>query len=804
MKKIIFTIITFLIIHSGYSQILKDKKLIYYDGFFKFYYEESQDKIFLEVTELDKEFLYINSLASGVGSNDIGLDRGQLGRERLVKFTKAGNKLLLIQPNQNYRAITNNENERKSVEQAFAKSVLYGFKILEHTEGKYVIDITSFLMEDAHGVASLLQRKNEGNYKIDLNKSALSLERTKAFPKNVEFEALVTFKGTPTGKHLRTVSPTASLVSVIQHHSFIQLPDSNYTSRTFDVRSGAISMSYLDYATPVQEQIKKRFIIRHRLIKKNSESKSSEAIQPIVYYLDPGTPEPVRSALLEGASWWNQAFEAIGFENAFQVKMLPKNADPMDCRYNVIQWVHRSTRGWSYGGSVVDPRTGEIIKGHVSLGSLRIRQDFMIAQALLNKPFAKSDENYKPMLDMALARIRQLSAHEVGHTLGFTHNFAASANGRASVMDYPHPLIKLKNDKIDISNAYATGIGEWDKVTVAYSYSQFDKNTNETKALNSILKKATDDNLRFISDYDARSQGGAHALAHLWDNGKSAAKELNSILKVREKAIENFSKDNIKSNEPYSVLEDVFVPLYFFHRYQTEAAVKVVGGLDYNYAIRGDEQLITKVIDVKTQKEALNSVLKTISSKTLAIPKSKLKLFPPRAYTYNRSRESFSGKTGVAFDPLSAAATSSEMSLKLLLHPERANRLIQQKSLDKDNIGLKYVLDKVIDKSFGKSHSDNYYNEIQQLINLQVLQHIMNLAVNEDSFFQVKAIANESLHKIKTKYLLNEGGNKVYKKQYLSVIEEFEEHPEKFKLKKSPKIPDGSPIGSDICTYTSN
>ena len=414
MKKITFLISLLALCFQVNAQILNKKDLKSYEGFFDFYYEESSDKIYLKVKKLHKEFLYVNSLASGVGSNDIGLDRGQLGNERLVFFKKAGNKLLLMQPNLAYRANTDNALERKSIEQAFAKSVLFGFKILSENDGNYIVDFTPFLMQDTHGVANRLKGRKEGTYKIDASKSALALERTKAFPNNVEFEALLTFKGQPSGSKLRSVTPTASLVTVIQHHSFIELPDGNYKPRVFDPRSGAISMSYLDYATPIQEPIKKRFIIRHRLEKKRPKSKRSEAKEPIIYYLDPGTPEPVRSALLDGAGWWNEAFEAIGFKDAFQVKMLPKDADPMDCRYNVIQWVHRSTRGWSYGASVVDPRTGEIIKGHVSLGSLRIRQDFMIAQALMNQPFAERDDNYQPMLDMALARIRQLSAHEVG------------------------------------------------------------------------------------------------------------------------------------------------------------------------------------------------------------------------------------------------------------------------------------------------------------------------------------------------------------------------------------------------------
>jgi hypothetical protein len=798
MKKAILFFVLLLSISTVFSQTLNDKKLKDYTGYFNFKYEEATDKIYLEVKQLNEEFLYISSLSSGIGSNDIGLDRGQLGATRLVKFMKAGNKLLLVQPNQKYRAITDNALERKSIEQAFAKSVLFGFKIVEFKEGKYIIDFTPFLLQDTHGVVNRLKNAKEGVYKLDLSKSALSLERTKAFPKNVEFEALLTFKGDPKGRNIRSVTPTASLVSVVQHHSFIELPDGNYKPRVFDVRSGAIATSYLDYATPVHEQIRKRYIIRHRLEKKNPSATISEAKEPIIYYLDPGTPEPIRSALLDGARWWNQAYEAIGFKDAFQVKMLPEGADLLDCRYNVIQWVHRSTRGWSYGASVVDPRTGEIIKGHVSLGSLRVRQDFLIAQALMNKPFAEGDNNYQPMLEMALARLRQLGAHEIGHTLGFAHNFAASTNGRASVMDYPHPLVTVNGNNIDLSNAYDTKIGAWDKVTVAYSYSEFDSNTNEKAELNNILDKARTDGLRFISDSDARPQGGAHVLAHLWDNGKTASEGLEDILRVRATAISNFSEDNIRKNEPYSVLEDVFVPLYFFHRYQTEAAVKVVGGLDYNYAVKGDGQFTTKAVDANTQRETLNVILKTIDAEVLAIPKSKLNLFPPRAFTYGRSRESFKGKTGVGFDALSVTSTASDMALRLLLNPERANRLVQQKSLDNSQLSLDKVLQIIINQSFNKKYKNNYLNEVQQMININVLKYIMNLAVNDAAYFQVNAIANKAITSIYESL-----DNSVYANQYKRLIKQFNKEPEEFKLEASPKIPDGSPIGSDLCSYSS-
>lgn len=773
------------------------------EGFFNFYYNEYEDRIFLEVKELEQEFLYVYSLSSGLGSNDIGLDRGQLGREQVVYFKKAGNKLLLIQPNLKYRANTSNKLEKLSVDQAFAKSVLFGFPILESDAGTHLIDLTGFLMQDVHDVSGTLKELEQGDYKPDLSKSALEMTRTKAFPENVEFEAFLTFIGHAKGHHIKSVAPNPNLVSVVEHHSFIQLPDMDYTPRQFTPGCGSYPITYMDYSTPIHEPITQRLVTRHRLKKKDPTATRSEAVEPIVYYLDNGTPEPVRTALLEGGMWWNEAFEAIGYKEAFQIKILPEGADPMDVRYNVIQWVHRSTRGWSYGGSVIDPRTGEILKGHVSLGSLRIRQDFLIAQALMNKPFALDDKNHKPMLEMALARIRQLSAHEIGHTLGFAHNFSASSNDRASVMDYPHPKFTLNNGEIDFSEAYDAGIGEWDKVVVAYSYSEFEGYEQEKTGLRNILSKAQDEGLRYISDGDARPIGGAHTNAHLWDNGADPVAELDNLLAIRKTAIENFSKDNIRSYEPYSVLEDVFVPLYFLHRYQSEAVVKLVGGIDYNYAIKGDGQLITKVINADTQRNALKALLNVITPENLEIPQDKIDLFPPRAMGYSRSRESFKGKTGVSFDAISAASSASDMVLSWLLHPERASRLVHQKSMDSAQLGLTDLLDELVGVIFSSSNTPNgLRKEIQTSTQFNLVNAMIRLGnqkntlpqVNAIIQFRLNALKNELSDKIQDKQAKGEQpNNKAYLQYLVNMIDSMEELPSA----TPPRVPDGSPIGMD-------
>lgn len=596
-------------------------------GYFDFYFDEKQDKLFLVIDKFETEFLYVVSLPAGVGSNDIGLDRGQLGADRIVKFVRTGPKVLMVQPNYDFRAITDNADERNAVELAFAKSVLWGFSVVAEENNKVLVDATDFYLQDAHDVIGTLRAQQQGNYALDKSRSAFYTPRTKNFPQNTEVEVTLTFTGQATGGYIRSVTPTPNSVTVREHFSFVQLPDNKYVPRKFDPRSGYFGISYYDYATPISEPIEKKFISRHRLEKKDPTAAVSEAVEPIVYYLDRGTPEPIRSALLDGARWWNQAFEAAGYKNAWHVEILPEDADPMDVRYNVIQWVHRSTRGWSYGASVTDPRTGEIIKGHVTLGSLRVRQDFMIAEGLL-APYEDGNTIPKEMQEMALARLRQLSAHEVGHTLGIVHNYSSSTEGRASVMDYPHPVATLVNGKVDLGHAYDNKIGDWDKVAIAYGYQDFPDGTNETTALEKIIQEGLKSGLTLLSDQDARPIGSAHPYAHLWDNGKDAADELSRVMQVRAVAIKNFGEKNIRAGRPLALLEDVLVPMYFFYRYQSEATVKLIGGQNYRYALRGDGQFSTESVPAAQQLKALDALLAVTDPQSLKLPESLIKMIP--------------------------------------------------------------------------------------------------------------------------------------------------------------------------------
>lgn len=769
-----------------------------YEGYFDYYWDEANGKIWLEIEAWDTEFLYVHALAAGVGSNDIGLDRGQLGGSRIVKFHKVGPKVLLIEPNYGYRAISNNPDERKAVEQAFAQSVLWGFKVEVQEGGKVLVDATDFFMQDAHGVVQTLSQRNQGSYKLDASRSAIYLPMCKNFPKNTELEATLTFTGEPKGAWIRSVTPTPEAVTVRQHHSFIELPDNNYQPRVFDPRSGYFGIEFFDYATPIQEPIAKRYIRRHRLEKKNPNAKMSEAVEPIVYYVDRGAPEPIKSALIEGASWWNQAFEAAGYQNAFIVKEMPADADPLDVRYNVIQWVHRSTRGWSYGASVYDPRTGEIIKGHVSLGSLRVRQDFLIAQGLV-QPYENGTTPDPRLLEMSLARLRQLSAHEVGHTIGIAHNFAASTNNRASVMDYPHPAVELKdNGTMDFSSSYAVGIGDWDKQAVLYGYQHFPKGTNEASALQGILKETIAKGLHYISDEGARPYGSAHPLAHLWDNGISATAELNRLIDLRAKALSQFSEKNIPVGAPMATLENVLVPLYLSHRYQTEAAAKLIAGVQYAYAARGDGQVVNEVVAATAQREALKALLRTLEPKFLALPESIIRLLPPQPIGYERSRENFETHTGLTFDPIAAAETAANHSLTLLLHPERLARLVEQSARQKIDFNLNDYLDQILTQVVVRTEQTPFEQEVARMTQKLLLNHLLRLAAYQDGQQQVNAVILAKLNDLRLVWSAYTGSDIQQIAHYTYLfhqLKQFTDDPKDFKMPALPKTPDGQPIG---------
>ncbi len=798
----------------------KVDKLQKIDGFMPLYWDAKGGKMLLEISRFKREFLYQVSLPSGLGSNPVGLDRGQLGRTFVVYFERVGQKVLMIQPNYRYRALTTDEAEKKAVAESFATSVIYGFKIEAEKDERVLVDATAFLMRDAHGVIERLKQAKQGNYKVDDSRSAFYLERTKGFPKNTEIETTLTFAGDDAGRLVNSVTPTANSVTVREHHSFVELPDENYKPRVFDPRVNSIPVTFYDYASPFTEAIEKRWITRHRLEKKDPNAEVSEVVKPIVYYVDNGAPEPIRAALVEGASWWNQAFEAAGFKNAFIVKILPKDADPMDIRYNMINWVHRSTRGWSYGASVTDPRTGEIIKGNVSLGSLRIRQDFMLGNGLLpayssgdEKSFCafgdSPDLNYLAENDadqtaMSLARIRQLAAHEVGHTLGFAHNFAASADNRASVMDYPAPLVEIKNGRLDLSNAYAVGIGAFDKFAVKFAYTQFQTNANEAAELEKIIDKGESDGMLYISDDDARAMNTAHPLASIWDNGSDPVEYLRYEMKVRRIGLNNFGLNSIPQGTPLSELEKTLLPLYLHHRYQLISALKSVGGIYFTYAVKTDRGIspsrYREIVAPDKQRAALNTVLDTIKPEELIFPDNILKLLPPRADGFaNGTGEYFDKRTAPVFDSIGAATIAADVAISGLLAPERAARMIEFNAEDKQYPHFKETVDALMLRIWKTPKpTNNYQAAILAAEQNLLVQRLMDLTANAEAAPQVRAVSNEALHQLneslKIELKLKPDANKRLIEQD---IERFLTRPDAPRMRTPVlPVPPGDPIGN--------
>ncbi len=792
------------------------------DGYFPLYWDERTGSMYVEIPGFDTDFLFTTGLSAGLGSNDIGLDRGRSGGGRIVRFERVGPRVLLVQPNQSFRSSSQNPLERKSVEDSFARSVLWGFSVAAESDGRVLVDATDFLLRDVTGAGRSLR---PGTYRVDRTRSAVYLPNTKNFPKNTEIDFTLTFTTEPAGGgggglgptqgpapigatgggggfggglfsgSVASVTPTADAVTLRQHVSFVELPDGNYEPRLDDPRAGYGGLTFVDYSVPIGEPIVKRYIRRHRLQKKDPSARVSEPIKPIEYWVDSGAPEDVKQALLDGARWWSQAFEAAGFQNAFKVEVLPEGADPMDIRYNMINWVHRSTRGWSSGGTINDPRTGEIIKATVTLGSLRDRQDYMIFEGLLS-PYTTGTEKPSVLYETALARIRQLSAHEVGHTLGLGHNYYDSEKGRISVMDYPHPLSEIRPDgSLDLSNAYTAEIGEWDKVAINYGYRVLEPSADEAAALTTILDNAWAQDLRYFTNQDMN----IHPRAEQWSNGVNQADELARLMRVRRLALDRMGERTIRTGAPMATIEEPLVPIFMYHRYAVEGTSSMLGGQDFIYAMRGDERTPVTWETGANQRKALEALAATLKPSELTIPKPILDAIPPRPPGYGIHRELFPRTTGEGFDPINPGAIAADVTIGFILQANRAARLVAQNAVDPSLPGLGEVIDRLVQATFDAATASPYEAAVRRAEERVLVDRLQWLATSAPNG-EVRAIASLKLQRLADRIRDNGTKNEADIAQHTLLaadIKRFLERPMADGVEVMPvaPAPPGAPIG---------
>ena len=787
------------------------------EGFFDLYWDASTGSLFWEIDRLDSEFLYQISMGSGLGSNPIGIDRGQLRGTHVLRAERVGPRVLLVEPNYQYFAQSENETEMQAVRDAFAPSVHWGFDIAAETDGRVLVDATQFFLRDARGVIDQIAARGQGNFTLDASRSVIHMPAVASFPENTEVEAMLTFTSRNPGNLVNGVAASGNAITLRQHHSFIQLPGPGYETRIADPRVGANGPNVYDYATAIDEDRTVRLAARHRLERTDPGAERSTAVEPIIYYVDPGTPEPVRSALIDGAAWWNQAFEAAGFVDAFQVEVLPDGIDPQDIRYNMIHWTHRRTRGYSYGNTVIDPRTGEIVRGVVNLGSLRLRQDYLHGQGMVPPfPTGISEQQQDPELgefadaptydylaqvapnsdavEMALDRVRQLSAHEVGHTIGLPHNYIASAYGRESVMDYPAPYADIdENGNIDLSNAYVQRIGTYDELSINWLYRDFPDGVDEVAALRAIADQGVDDGLIYMGHTNNNFIGAAHQYAGVWDNGSNLVDHLKLELRIRNIGLERFSTDVIRPGEPLSDLEYVLLPLYMHHRFQLRAAVQSLGGADYRYALKGDGQTPFTIIEGAEQRDALETVLSTLDVDFLALSDDIISLIPPPAFRHSEG-EIFAGYTEQIFDPLAAAEASAAFTVGEILHPQRMARLVLYGSMG-DYPDLEEVVDRLIEVTWGAdAQNDEYHQRILHAVQRTVIDQMMQQATMEGSAPDVRAILADRLEDIATR-LEGAGDPSPHERLAAADIRRWQSRIENTTPGPVIQLPAGDPIG---------
>ena len=767
------------------------------DGFIPILLDNKAGKILLEIPRDSMRALMMVSLATGLGSNPIGLDRGSSGATYIVRFDRNGDRVLAVFENWNYRSsATDNFDHQRTVAEAFPPSTPGSLPIISQDGGKMVVDATDFFMRDWNDVAGTITASNEGSYSVARDRSSIYRPYTKAFPENSEIDVALTFatNGRP-GNTINNIVPDGRSFTLRQHISLVQLPDDQFKTRKLDVRVGYFDVTYKDYAQPIQLPLEVRLARRHRLERVNPNDPNSPIKNPIVYYIDRGIPEPIRTATKQGVSWWIDAFDRAGLKGGFRVEDLPEGVDPMDARYNVVQWENRNERGWSVGGALTDPRTGEMIKGMARLDSHRARTDYNLYAGLMGADASAADTAF------VLARVRQVSAHEVGHTLGLAHNYIASTYERGSVMDYPPPRVTVNaNGNIDLSSAYAVGPGAYDVFAIHWGYGIFPPGT-EDDSLHAIVADGLRKGYVFLSDADARPEFASDPRTNLWDDAATPMEFLKRQSDARRVAMSRFNERNIRVGEPIALLQERFVPVYLMHRFAINAVSKTIGGMEYSNAIRGDQEQATHLIDGATQRRALLALIEALSPKELAIPDTVLTLLGPRPYSYNPYVELFQARTRPAFDELGSARTLAQLIVDLVLQRERAARLVQFYPHGANQLSLGEVIDALTADWRSGTAGSLKLDAMRRVAQRAVADRLILLAADKDAAPEVRAIVELKMTALKSRAKqLAVAGTEDNRAQWTAIAGDFTRWLERQELPTpSPALrpPPGDPFGTD-------
>ncbi|MFL5582254.1 MAG: zinc-dependent metalloprotease [Gemmatimonadaceae bacterium] len=720
------------------------------DGFVPVYIDRG-GRVLLELPRDSARMLMLVSLATGLGSNPVGLDRGANAGEYVVRFDREGDRVLVVFENWSYRSsAADNPDHQRSVAESFPPSTVAALPLQAAEGGRLLVDATDFLLRDWADVTRTLGRAGQGTYNVDRQRSSVYRPYTRAFPDNTELDASLTFAAANLpGRIVEQVAPHGSAITLRQHVSLVRLPDAGYRPRRQDPRVGYFGIAFHDFAQPVQQPLVQRWASRHRLTRTDPRDPRSPLADTIVYYIDRGMPEPIRTASLEGARFWEEAFRRAGLPGAFRVELLPEGADPMDVRYNVVQWENRNERGWSIGGSLSDPRTGEILKGMARMDSHRARTDYNLYAGLLGADASAADTAF------VLARVRQVTSHEIGHTLGLQHNYIASAYERGSVMDYPPPRVSLTPaGEIDVSEAYDVGPGEYDVWAIRWGYGIFPPES-EADSLRAIVAEGLRKGFLYLSDADARPEFGSDPRVNLWDDRATAAEFLRSQMAVRRVALRRFGERNIRPGQPVALLQERLAPVYFMHRFAISSASKTIGGMEYSNPVRGDAQQATRPIGGNEQRRALALLLGALRPDELEIPDTVVTLMVPNAGQVTPQVELFGSRTRPAFDELGAARTLAQMVVDALLQRDRAARLVafaarRDAARDGPPLTLGGLIDELVrTTTAGGVEADPKRAALRRAAQRAVVDRLLLLAADTDATPDVRAIAQLKLTELR-------------------------------------------------------